>query len=334
MTLSTTSPIENYTYQGPGDYDYDFVAYDDDHITVMYTDTDGVQSTLVKDSDFTVTLNYDYAGGRITMVTPTAVTGTLSIRRVVPLEQQTDYVNNDAFDMAVLERDLDTIVMMIQQINTTVAEGLVTVEWRGDWATLEYYDIRDIVTGPDSNLYICNIAHTAGTFTTDLAAGYWIKVVDVEAATDAAAAALVSEANASTSEDNAANCASASYVSAGEASNSAAQALAYRNAAEAARDQALEVATTRNNYTLATSGSISLDPDNGTHQVTDTTGTVTFTDGFDDEQWMILQIRGNGNTINWPTMTWMGGSPPSLHATAWNRLEIWKHGSWLYGVIY
>lgn len=43
---------------------------------------------------------------------------------------------------------------------------------RGNWATTTSYAINDIVT-QNNSLYLCIVAHTSGTFSTDLAANNW-----------------------------------------------------------------------------------------------------------------------------------------------------------------
>lgn len=43
---------------------------------------------------------------------------------------------------------------------------------RGAWVTLTVYAVNDLVT-ESSRVYLCLVAHTAGTFATDLAAGKW-----------------------------------------------------------------------------------------------------------------------------------------------------------------
>jgi hypothetical protein len=43
---------------------------------------------------------------------------------------------------------------------------------RGDWLTATAYAANDLVT-ESNNLYVCIVAHTSGTFATDLAAGDW-----------------------------------------------------------------------------------------------------------------------------------------------------------------
>ncbi len=44
---------------------------------------------------------------------------------------------------------------------------------RGSWATATSYALRDLVVS-SGNTYLCGIAHTSGTFATDLAAGRWL----------------------------------------------------------------------------------------------------------------------------------------------------------------
>ena len=83
---------------------------------------------------------------------------------------------------------------------TTVEVG----SWRGNWATQTIYNIGDVVVdstnGADTlNVYTCLIAHTAGVWATDLAAGDWVKVIDVVAiGVNAGASALTSLQGTST----------------------------------------------------------------------------------------------------------------------------------------
>ena len=57
--------------------------------------------------------------------------------------------------------------------------------WEGTWATSTAYTLRDVVVdgaagGSTDNLYVCIVAHTSGTFSTDLTASKWELMVDVE----------------------------------------------------------------------------------------------------------------------------------------------------------
>lgn len=57
-----------------------------------------------------------------------------------------------------------------------------TFTWRGNWAGGQSYGVNDMVRAPAANffsLYVCIVAHTGGTFATDLAAGRWALAVDL-----------------------------------------------------------------------------------------------------------------------------------------------------------
>jgi len=86
-------------------------------------------------------------------------------------------------------------------------------------------------------------------------------------------------------------------------------------------------------HTLATSGSIALDPANGSIQVSVLTGAPTFTDSLEAGQTVVLMIEnGASYTVTWPTITWIssaGNAPPTL--TAKDTLVFWKVSTTLYG---
>ena len=86
-------------------------------------------------------------------------------------------------------------------------------------------------------------------------------------------------------------------------------------------------------HTLATSGTIALDPANGSIQVSVLTGNPTFTDSLESGQSIVLHLEaGASNTVQWPTITWTtssGNSAPTL--TAKDVLVFWKISSTLYG---
>lgn len=86
-------------------------------------------------------------------------------------------------------------------------------------------------------------------------------------------------------------------------------------------------------YALGTSGSIALNPANGSIQTCAAAGTVTFTDSISAGQSVILMLtNGSTYTINYPTITWVtpnGNVQPAL--SAGNTLVFWKVGTTLYG---
>ena len=86
---------------------------------------------LVVDSTGIETLqsNYSLTGaggltGTCTMDTAPAIGETLYIRRVLPLTQETDYQDNDAFDAATSEKTVDRLAQMIQQLAKDISRTL------------------------------------------------------------------------------------------------------------------------------------------------------------------------------------------------------------------
>ena len=86
-------------------------------------------------------------------------------------------------------------------------------------------------------------------------------------------------------------------------------------------------------FTLGTTGSIALDPANGSIQSSVLTGDPTFTDLLEAGQTIVLMLEGGATyTVTWPTITWVtsaGNVAPTL--TAKDTLVLWKIGSTLYG---
>ena len=86
-------------------------------------------------------------------------------------------------------------------------------------------------------------------------------------------------------------------------------------------------------YTLATTGSIALDPANGSIQTSVLTGAPTFTDSLEAGQSVVLHLEGGTTyTVTWPTVTWTtsaGNAAPTL--TAKDVLVFWKVSTTLYG---
>ena len=87
--------------------------------------------------------------------------------------------------------------------------------------------------------------------------------------------------------------------------------------------------------TLATSGTIALNPSTGTTLSCAAAGTVTFTDSLSSGQNIsLLLTNGSSYTINWPTTTWVtaaGNTAPTLSAS--NTLVFWKISTTLYGAL-
>jgi len=138
-------------------------------------------------------------------------------------------------NLAEIQRDdleLANLSVGIDQLKAEIEIGFASI---GDWATATDYALRDGVWQTNV-LYRCVEAHTSGTFSSDLSAGYWTVVLDLAtplaaAVTAAAAAAATSATNAATSASAASTSASAASTSASAASTSASSASTSASAA-------------------------------------------------------------------------------------------------------
>jgi hypothetical protein len=77
-----------------------------------------------------------------------------------------------------------------------------------------------------------------------------------------------------------------------------------------------------------------LDPDLGTIQTWGLSANSVPVDTLTAGQSMTLMIDdGSAYTITWPTMTWVGGSAPTLATSGYTVITLWKVGTTLYGVL-
>jgi len=75
-----------------------------------------------------------------------------------------------------------------------------------------------------------------------------------------------------------------------------------------------------------------IDPANGTLQYKTLGSNTTFTESLVDGQAVTLMIDdGTAYTITWPTITWVGGSAPTLPTSGYAVIELWQINSVLYG---
>jgi hypothetical protein len=85
-------------------------------------------------------------------------------------------------------------------------------------------------------------------------------------------------------------------------------------------------------FAAGASGTIDIDPANGTIQTIAMTAPVTITESLATGQFVTLRITSVGNdSVSWPSMEWMFGNTPTLNGTGTNWVQIWKVGTQLYG---
>ena len=86
-------------------------------------------------------------------------------------------------------------------------------------------------------------------------------------------------------------------------------------------------------YTITDGASVDIDPANGGMQFwtlgANRTATAT---NFANGQSITLHVAdGTAYAVTWPTMTWVGGSAPTLPASGYAIIVLWKAGGTLYG---
>lgn len=123
--LETTSTRNNYIGNGSTpNYEYDFKIFDRTHLQVIVLDLELDATTLVIDTDYTVSNIGDAAGGTVTLVSAAQawISGgnlrsnyVLSILRIVPLDQGDDFANQEDFYPENHEARFDYQTMIDQQ---------------------------------------------------------------------------------------------------------------------------------------------------------------------------------------------------------------------------
>lgn len=127
MTVNTATASQSYTGNGVTQVfaiPFYFLV-DTDLIVTRKVAITGVISTLVLNSDYTLSGSGNPAGGSLTMLVAPANLDQISINRNVVLVQQTAYPVNDKFPATSHERALDRLTMIAQQQADQISRSLV-----------------------------------------------------------------------------------------------------------------------------------------------------------------------------------------------------------------
>jgi len=92
-----------------------------------------------------------------------------------------------------------------------------------------------------------------------------------------------------------------------------------------------EDAINENVYTIPDGTSSDLDPDNGMIQIWTLGANRTATESLTNGQSMMLMVGILSYTLTWPSITWVGGSAPTLSTSSYTVIEFWKASNTLYG---
>lgn len=117
--MTVSSQVNRKDYSGNGSttaFATEFRFLEDSHLRIILTvDSTGVETVQSITTNYTVTGKGEDSGGTVTMIIAPATGETLTIKRDVPVTQQTDYVENDDFPAESHERALDKGIMISQQ---------------------------------------------------------------------------------------------------------------------------------------------------------------------------------------------------------------------------
>ena len=210
MTIPVQQPWVDYDYTGPGEYEFQFYIDEATSLRVRHVIENESIVDLIYGQDYTAEFTPYGPGKIITTYDPPAY-GTLRIERNTPKEHKVDYVNNDPFDMEILEKDFDRVTMIIQELKRTFEmTGLTT--WRGEWKPNTVYQAHDAVTGPKGSVYEYSIFtavvdHTSSDdFETDFLAGIWHLSFDMVDLAELVARAEQAAQDACDCQDEACQC--------------------------------------------------------------------------------------------------------------------------------
>ena len=121
MTIATQNNKVLYSGTGGTVYPYTFKAFKDTDLVVIRRAVDGTETPLTLYTDYAVSGVGSDTGGNVTLVgaqalSPPATGEKLLVKRVVPLTQSTDWVENSDFPAQVIEDAVDRGVCISQQL--------------------------------------------------------------------------------------------------------------------------------------------------------------------------------------------------------------------------
>jgi hypothetical protein len=86
-------------------------------------------------------------------------------------------------------------------------------------------------------------------------------------------------------------------------------------------------------FTITDGASVDLDPADGPIQLwtLGASRTATASNFAAGESMLLMIADGTAYALTWPTMTWVGGSAPTLATSGYSVIELWKVSTTLYG---
>ncbi|EJX3028605.1 tail fiber domain-containing protein [Escherichia coli] len=119
MTVSTEVDHNEYTGNGvTTSFPYTFRIFQKSDLVVQVVDLDENITTLVLDTDYSITGTGGYTGGNVVLSTALGNGYKISISRELPVTQETDLRNQGKFFAEVHEDAFDKLTMLVQQVRS------------------------------------------------------------------------------------------------------------------------------------------------------------------------------------------------------------------------
>jgi len=216
VSLATTVTKVQYTANGSTtvfSFPYKFNTNTDLVVVVTNTST-GVDTTMVLTTDYTVTGAGVPAGGSVTFNVAPVNGRRVTITRVVPLTQETDYQPDDDFPAEVHEAALDKLTMIAQQLQSDSSNTVKAPN--SDTITLSRLPSQ---SARANKALVFSATGDVGVSTDNYVDQATNAAASAASASSSASAASTSATNAATSASSAASSASAAAASAANLGN-------------------------------------------------------------------------------------------------------------------
>lgn len=248
MTLSTSTNKITYTCNGTtNEFAVPFLFFADSHISVQIKTNDGQAQTLKQDDDYTLSGAGNAAGGTCVLTAAPENGAELLILRDVPYKQETRYIDGDPMPAPLLERNLDALTMMCQQLEEQCMRAVAVDMFSASNPSEIIGKVEDLYADKDNlDIVAKNIA--AVDVCSDNIEAIKDAPNQASAASASASAALASQQQSAASATAAANSAAeaANQAQASAASASAAAASAAAAQVDLATDAEFSAGTATN----------------------------------------------------------------------------------------
>jgi hypothetical protein len=278
MTIASATSKLQYNCNGSiTEFSFPHKIFESSDLEVYLLDADGNETQLTETTDYSVDYasGYDFTNGALIITEETYASGNkLTIKRVIPMTQETDLNENDNLPSDTLENSLDRAVMLAQQIAEELSRAILAPAsepsssrfelpdinsragmllafdsvgamiatqsigiWRGNWSTGSGYNERDIIQDSSNyNLYMATGAYTSGaSVSADVTNGDLSLILDAETILSEASSA---KDDAETAATTATAAQAAAEVAQAAAETAETNAEAAQSAAETAESNA------------------------------------------------------------------------------------------------